>query len=60
MKTKEKEKSYTFNVQISDQYCTYQYEFKHDKEISIYEIAELIAGKLDCELQEGKFLDEKR
>lgn len=60
MKVKQKEKPYTFNIKINDQYCTYQYEFEHDKEISIYEIAELIAGKLDCELQEGKFLDEKR
>lgn len=53
----EKDKLYTFSVQINDGFCCYEYSFKTgDKDVSIYDIACAVAKKLKCEVAPGKFI----
>jgi len=50
-------KNYNFCIIINDSFCSYQYDFKTKKNnISIYDIAKIIAKKLKADLPEGKFV----
>jgi hypothetical protein len=56
MSETKQEQPYTFVVTINDMYCTYEYSFKHNEGVSIFDLAREIAQKLKCEVPEGKFL----
>jgi|688.fasta_scaffold958998_1 hypothetical protein len=52
--------TFDFSIEISDNFCCYRYNFEtKNSNISIYDIAKIIAKKLKTTVPEGKFINKK-